>query len=138
MKLQVAVSRASLIFQKRFPDAVDTLGMPYTTSTACTRSHEATTEQKLKTVAKGCDSYFQIDDNGYLGFNNVDIAVLADDLAPDLYAMDKPHIYYRETMESSLLFVSNYANIHMHYAASFRGCKDDSVRLKMDIYLLKT
>ena len=47
MKLQIAVSRASLIFQKRFPDAVNTRGRLYIASTACTRSHIATTKQKI-------------------------------------------------------------------------------------------
>ena len=47
VKLQITVSRASLIFQKRFTDAVNTLGMPYIASTACTRSHIATTKQKM-------------------------------------------------------------------------------------------
>ena len=45
VKLQIAVSRASLIFQKRFPDAVNTSGRPYVASTAGTRSHIATTKQ---------------------------------------------------------------------------------------------
>ena len=47
LKLQIAVSRASLIFQKRFPEAVNTEGTPYVASTACTRSHIATAKQKI-------------------------------------------------------------------------------------------
>ena len=45
--LQIAVSRASLIFQKRFPDAVNTKGRPYVASTACNMPHIATTKQKI-------------------------------------------------------------------------------------------
>ena len=47
MKLQTAISQASLIFQKRFPDAVNNKGRPYIVYTACIRSHIATTEQKI-------------------------------------------------------------------------------------------
>ena len=47
VKLQVAVSRASLIFQKRFPDAVNTYEREYIASTVCNRSHIATTKQKI-------------------------------------------------------------------------------------------
>ena len=47
VKLQIAVSRASLIFQKRFPDAVNTLGRLYIASIGSTRSHIATTKQKI-------------------------------------------------------------------------------------------
>ena len=45
MKLQFAVSRASLIFQKRFPDAVSIYERLNIVSTSCTRSHIATTKQ---------------------------------------------------------------------------------------------
>ena len=44
MKLQIAVSRASLIFQKRFPDAVSTYGRLNIASTLCTRANIATTK----------------------------------------------------------------------------------------------
>ena len=47
LKLQIAVSWASLIFQKRFPDAVNTEGRSYIASTACSRSHKATTKPKI-------------------------------------------------------------------------------------------
>ena len=42
-----AVSRESLIFQKRFPDGVSRLHRPYIASKSSTRSHIATTKQKL-------------------------------------------------------------------------------------------
>ena len=47
MKLQIAVSRASLIFPKIFPDAVNIYGRLYIASTACTRTHLAKTKQKI-------------------------------------------------------------------------------------------
>ena len=50
MKMKIAVSWASLIFQKRFPDVVLTYGWPYIASTARTRSHIATTKQKKMTT----------------------------------------------------------------------------------------
>ena len=48
MKLQIAVSRASHIVQKIFPDAVNTKGRSYIAFTARTRSHIATTKKKNK------------------------------------------------------------------------------------------
>ena len=45
--MQFAVLRASLIFLKRFPDAVNIYERPYIASTACTRSHVATSKQKI-------------------------------------------------------------------------------------------
>ena len=56
MKLQTAVSQASLIFQKRFPDAVNIYGRPYVASTACTKSHIETTKQKIinSIIRKNC------------------------------------------------------------------------------------
>ena len=50
------VSRASLIFQKRFPDAVNTWWRQYIASTACTRSHIAITKQKIiiSKIRKNC------------------------------------------------------------------------------------
>ena len=49
VKLHIEVSRVSLIFQKRFPDVVNTYGRSYMASTDCTRSHIATTKQKIIT-----------------------------------------------------------------------------------------
>ena len=46
VKLQFAVSRASLIFQKSFPDDVISYHRPYITSTWCTSSNLATTSQR--------------------------------------------------------------------------------------------
>ena len=45
VKLQLVVSRASLIFQKRYPDAVSRYGRLHITSTSCTRSNTATAKQ---------------------------------------------------------------------------------------------
>ena len=47
VKLQFAVSRASVIFQKRFPDAVSTKERGNIVTTSCTRSHIASTKQKI-------------------------------------------------------------------------------------------
>ena len=47
MTLQIEVSLVSLIFQKRFTDAFNTLGMPYIASTACTTAYIATSKQKM-------------------------------------------------------------------------------------------
>ena len=46
VKLQIAVSRTSLIFQKRFPDAGSTEGRWNKVSTSCTRTHVATSKQR--------------------------------------------------------------------------------------------
>ena len=56
VKLQIAVSRVSFIFQKRFPDAVNTSGRPYIASIGCTRSQIATTKQKIiiSKIRKNC------------------------------------------------------------------------------------
>ena len=47
VKLLIAVSRASLIFQKAFPDAVNTEGRTYMASTSCTILHIGTTKQNI-------------------------------------------------------------------------------------------
>ena len=44
--LQIAVSRASVIFQKIFPHAVSSQYRPCEASTSCTRSNIATTKNK--------------------------------------------------------------------------------------------
>ena len=56
MPVQIAFSRASLIFQKRFPDAVNTKRRPYVASTGCTRSQIATTKLKIiiTKIRKNC------------------------------------------------------------------------------------
>ena len=43
---ETAISRASFKFQKRFPDAVNSLHRPCMASTSCSRSHVATTKQQ--------------------------------------------------------------------------------------------
>ena len=56
VKLQDAVSRASLIFQKRFLDAGSSKGRWNIVSTSCTRSHVATSKQKkmIPKIRKNC------------------------------------------------------------------------------------
>ena len=46
MRVMPVNSQISFICQKSFTDVGDTLGMPYIESTACTKSHIATTKQK--------------------------------------------------------------------------------------------
>ena len=85
MKLQIAVSRASLIFQKRFPNAINTYGRLYIASTACTRSHIATTKRKIiiSKIQKNCplkSSYVAPRAKGFSIFNanNEDRSAQAD------------------------------------------------------------
>ena len=56
VKLHFAVSQASLIFQKRFPDAGSIHIRPCMASTSCTRSHISATKQKIMIwkIRKNC------------------------------------------------------------------------------------